>query len=104
MPANFWFFDTKLIKRPILNYIYPRLPAIEKNFQRGIEKQADIDQRKLTPPALPGRKAPRKSPAYSVTSVAVWRSTTGGKRRENTAALNLFSKKKLFVTAGESSK
>ena len=72
MPANFWFFDTKLIKRPILNYIYPRLPAIEKNFQRGIGKQADI-----------GRV---------------------GKRRENTAALNLFSKKKLFVTAGESSK
>ena len=26
----------------------------------------------------------RNSPAYSVTSVAVWRSTTGGKRRENT--------------------
>ena len=81
MPANFWFFPLKLIKRPILNYIYPRLPAIEKNFQRGIGKQADIGQRKLTPPALPVRK-----------------------RRENTAALNLFSKKKLFVTAGESSK
>ncbi|RGQ44772.1 hypothetical protein DWY99_00290 [[Clostridium] leptum] len=81
MPANFWFFPLKLIKRSILNYIYPRLPAIEKNFQRGIEKQADIDQQKLTPPAC-----------------------RVGKRREKAAALNLFSKKKLFVTAGESSK